>query len=120
MPDFDATAEGAKAYFRGYFGLVPSYIEVMAETAPRGLEGYFLMREASLAENPLPSKLVELLLVAVNAAEYQARFVGIHATAARKQGASQAEVAEACICALPVAGVASWLPAADGIAPPES
>ena len=60
-------------------------------------------------------KWVELLLVTINAAEFQSRFVGVHAGGARRAGASEAEIVEACVCAIPIAGVAAWLPAADGI-----
>ena len=79
------------------------------------LEGYVLMREFSLAENLLDAKSVELLLCTVNAAEFSARFVNVHANGARKAGASEAEIVESVLCAIPVAGVASWLPGADGI-----
>ena len=87
----------------------------MADDAPRALEGYVLMREFSLAENLLDAKSVELLLCTVNAAEFSARFVNVHANGARKAGASEAEIVESVLCAIPVAGVASWLPGADGI-----
>jgi alkylhydroperoxidase/carboxymuconolactone decarboxylase family protein YurZ len=73
------------------------------------------MRQWSLAENKLASKHVELLLCTVNAAEFSSRFVNVHATGARKAGATEAEIVEAVLCAIPVAGVASWLPGADGI-----
>ena len=42
---FEASAEAACDYFQSYFGFVPPYIELMAEQAPKALEGYFLMRE---------------------------------------------------------------------------
>jgi alkylhydroperoxidase/carboxymuconolactone decarboxylase family protein YurZ len=113
---YDATAQGACDYFERYFGSVPSYIELMAALAPRALEGYFLMREWALAENLLEPKYVELMLCTVNAAEFSARFVDVHAGGARRSGASEAEIVEAVICAIPIAGVASWLPGADGIA----
>jgi alkylhydroperoxidase/carboxymuconolactone decarboxylase family protein YurZ len=113
---FVATADDAVAYFERYFDFVPDYVDIMAKRAPRGLEGYYLMREAALEENPLPWKHVELLLITVNAAEFSSRFVGVHAGGARKAGASENEIVEAAVCAIPVAGVASWLPAADGIA----
>lgn len=116
-PSFEASATGAVDYFQQYFGFVPDYVELMAERTPRALEGYFLMREWALAENPLDAKLVELLLCTVNAAEFESRFVGIHAGGARRAGATEEEVAEAVVCAIPVAGVASWLPGADGIKP---
>jgi alkylhydroperoxidase/carboxymuconolactone decarboxylase family protein YurZ len=113
----DAAVEDAENYFIEYFGKVPHYIETMAKRAPRALEGYFLMREASLEQNPLPWKHVELLLMTVNAAELSQWFVGIHAHGARKAGATEEEIVEAIVCAIPVAGVAAWLPGAEGIAP---
>jgi alkylhydroperoxidase/carboxymuconolactone decarboxylase family protein YurZ len=119
-PSFDASAQKAKDYFVSYFGFVPSYIELMADEAPRALEGYFLMREWALSENLLESKYVELLLCTVNAAEFSSRFVGIHAVGARKAGASEAEIVEAVVCAIPISGVASWLPGADGVRPPQT
>ena len=116
---FDAFALAyfsAVFYFSpGYFGFVPTYVQLMAEEAPRALEGYVLMREFSLAENLLDAKHVELLLCTVNAAEFSSRFVNVHANGARNAGASEAEIVESVICALPVSGVASWLPGADGI-----
>lgn len=116
QPRFDASAETAVEYFQRYFGFVPPYIELMAELAPRALEGYFLMREYALAENLLAPKYVELLLCTVNAAEFSSRFVDVHAGGARRAGATEAEIVEAVVCAIPVAGVASWLPGADGVA----
>lgn len=112
---FDADVPGAYAYFRRYFGFVPDYVELLGERAPEGLEGYFLMREASLGETPLPPRDVELLLCAVNAAEYQPRFVAIHARGARRAGATEEQLVEAVLTAVPFAGVASWLPAAQGV-----
>lgn len=113
----DASVDDALGYFTRYFGSVPHYIETMAERAPRALEGYFLMREASLEQNPLPWKHVELLLMTVNAAELQQWFVSIHALGARNAGATEEEIVESIVCAIPVSGVASWLPGAEGIAP---
>lgn len=112
---FAIDRQGALDYFQDYFGFVPPYIEVMAEDAPRALEGYVLMREWSLAENPLGAKWVELMLCTMNAAEFSSRFVNVHATGARNAGASEAEIIESVVCAIPVSGVAAWLPGADGV-----
>lgn len=108
-------APDPREYFAGYFGSVPDYIELMAEHAPRALEGYVLMRRWSLARNLLPPLEVELLLCAVNAAELCERFVAVHAGGARRAGASESQLVEAVLCAIPVSGVASWLPGAGGI-----
>lgn len=115
IPDFSLDRKAALDYFESYFGFVPDYIEVMANDAPRALEGYVLMRQWSLAENMLDAKHVELLLCTINASEFSSRFVNVHANGARNAGASEAEITEAVVCAIPVSGVASWLPGADGI-----
>lgn len=113
--EFGADVAGAYDYFTEYFGFVPDYVQLLGERAGPALEGYFLMREAALGETPLPRRDMELLLCAVNAAEYQARFVMIHARGARRAGATEEQLVEAALTALPFAGVASWLPAAQGI-----
>lgn len=116
IPALDGvTVDTAVDYFAQYFGAPPDYIDLMARLLPRGLEGYYLMREAALTETGLGRKETELLLCSVNAAEYEPRFIAIHAGGARRAGASDAELAEAALCALPFAGVASWLPAAQGL-----
>ncbi len=112
----DLSVQDAFDYFTDYFSFVPSYIELMADHAPRALEGYVLMRQYALGENLLEPKLVELLLCTVNAAEFSSRFVDVHAGGARRAGATEAEIVESVVCAIPVAGVASWLPGSDGIA----
>jgi alkylhydroperoxidase/carboxymuconolactone decarboxylase family protein YurZ len=99
---YDADVQGAYRYFEQYFGFVPDYVELLGQHAGQALEGYFLMREAALGETPL-------------AAEYESRFVGIHARGARRAGATEKQLVEAALTALPFAGVASWLPAAQGI-----
>ena len=115
IPEFKLDRQAALDYFESYFGFVPDYVEVMADNAPRALEGYVLMRQWSLAENMLDAKHVELLLCTINAAEFSSRFVNVHANGARNAGASEAEITEAVVCAIPISGVASWLPGADGI-----
>ncbi len=114
-PEFELDRQAALDYFESYFGFVPNYVELMADEASRALEGYVLMRQWSLAENTLDAKHVELLLCTVNAAEFSSRFVNVHANGARNAGASEAEIVESVVCAIPVSGVASWLPGADGI-----
>ncbi|MGQ0631195.1 MAG: carboxymuconolactone decarboxylase family protein [Sporichthyaceae bacterium] len=111
----EASVAATYDYFTSYFGFVPDYVELLGERAPKAAEGYFLMRDAALTGTRLDKQVMELLLCAVNAAEYQARFVMIHARGALNAGATEQALVEACLVALPFAGVASWLPAAQGI-----
>jgi alkylhydroperoxidase/carboxymuconolactone decarboxylase family protein YurZ len=114
-----ATAPGvdeARAYFEGYFGTIPDRVELMAQQAPEVFTGYSQLHFAALRDGALERKVVELLLCAVNAAEYQSAFVEIHAGAARAAGASEAELVEAIVTVIPVAGVAAWAAAAGALA----
>ena len=114
-PEFGIDRQACLDYFKDYFGFVPDYVELMADEAPRALEGYVLMREWSLAENVLDAQHAELMLCTINAAEFSSRFVNVHANGARRAGCSEAQITESVVCAIPVAGVAAWLPGADGI-----
>lgn len=114
-PPAEASVQATYDYFTSYFGFVPDYVELLGERVPKAAEGYFLMRDAALTGTRLDKQVMELLLCAVNAAEYQARFVMIHARGALKAGATEEALVESCLVALPFAGVASWLPAAQGI-----
>lgn len=112
-----ATPESALDYFTAQFGgQVPPRVRLLLELAPDAFEGYQLLHEAALARNPLGRKLGELLLSAINAGEYQAAFVEVHMAGARRAGAGEAELVEAALCAVPLAGIAAWPPAAEGIA----
>lgn len=116
-PSFDVSVASARDYFQRALGSVPPYVEALASASPRTLEGYFLMREAALSENPLPTKLVELFYIPVNAVDLQPRLVGLHAASARQAGATEAEIVEAAVCAIPIAGLPCWVIAAEAIVP---
>jgi alkylhydroperoxidase/carboxymuconolactone decarboxylase family protein YurZ len=105
------------AYFRGYFGgELPERVALLAEKAPAVFEGYGLLHGTALREGALEPKHAELLLCAVNAAEYQSAFVEIHARAAREAGATEAELVEAIVAMIPVAGVAARAASAGALA----
>jgi len=114
-PAIAVDGAAARAYFERALGHVPGYVELLASDAPRALEGYVLMREWSLGENALPAKLVELMLCTVNAADAAPRFLALHASSARRAGASEAEIVEAVLCAVPIAGMPAWLGSAEAI-----
>ena len=104
--------EAAFAYFREYFGDVPERVALLADRSPAAFEGYTLMHQGALRQSALPPVLVELVLCAVNAAEFQSDFVAVHAAAARRAGASEDEILGAVLAAIPVSGVAVWATAA--------
>jgi uncharacterized protein (TIGR02246 family) len=110
-------AEGAQSYFRSHFGgEVPGRVALLADRSPSAFAGYALLHRGVLREGALEPKLAELLLCAVNAAEYQSAFVEIHARSARAAGATDEELVDAVVAVIPVAGVAAWASAAAAVA----
>jgi alkylhydroperoxidase/carboxymuconolactone decarboxylase family protein YurZ len=104
-----------RSYFTEVFGAVPDRVALLMDHCFPAMAAYHLMRQAGLEDSVLPAHHLELVLVVLNAAEYQPLFVEVHARGARQKGASEAELVEACACAIPIAGVAAWLPASQGI-----
>ncbi len=116
-PEFtgDVSVDGIIEYYRGVFGDVPPNIALGTENAPKAIEGYYLMRQAALEESPLEPRLADVVLCAVNAAEYRDDYVEVHARFALRGGATAAQLSEAVACSIPVAGVAAWLSGATGV-----
>jgi len=113
--DTDPDEAAIRTYFTEVFGAVPDRVALLMDHCFPAMAAYHLMRQAGLEDSVLPAHHLELVLVALNAAEYQPLFVEVHARGARQKGATEAELVEACVCAIPVAGVAAWLPASQGI-----
>jgi 4-carboxymuconolactone decarboxylase len=111
----DPTSDSIREYFTGVFGSVPERVALLLDTCPAGMRAYHLLRQAGLDDSVLPAHYMELVLVVVNAADYQPMFVEVHARGAFAKGATEEQLVEACVCAIPHAGVAAWLPASIGI-----
>jgi 4-carboxymuconolactone decarboxylase len=100
----------AEANFRTYFGTVPQALATLMALVPRGADGYYLMRKGTIECNRLDRKLSELMLITVLAADYSP-MAATHIKAARSVGATEQEMAEAILCAVPSAGIAAWMSA---------
>jgi alkylhydroperoxidase/carboxymuconolactone decarboxylase family protein YurZ len=105
-----AEAGEAEANFKAYFGTVPPALATLLRLAPRGADGYFLMRRGTIDCNQLDRKSAELMLIAVLASDYSP-MAATHIRAARAVGATDEEMAEAILCAVPSAGIAAWMAA---------
>jgi len=97
--------------FRQYFGTVPVALAKLLELSPTGADAYYLMRKGTIECNTLEKKYAELLLVTVLASDYSP-MIATHIRAARAVGATDQELAEAILCAVPAAGIAAWIGAA--------
>lgn len=98
----------AEANFREYFGTIPPPLAQLMRLSPRAADAYYLMRRGSIDANPLSPKHGELLLLTILAAGYSP-MAARHVDGARRAGASDAEIAEATLCAIPAAGIAAWM-----------
>lgn len=109
-PEADRTVEPgeAEANFRAYFGTVPPSLGKLVELLPAGADAYYLMREGTLSGTALGKANSELLLVAVLSADYS-EWTNVHMDGARRAGASETALAEAVVCAVPVAGLSAWV-----------
>jgi 4-carboxymuconolactone decarboxylase len=90
----------------------PPSIALLAEHAPDVLVGYQRLRSGVHDEGTLEPRLVELLLFAIAAADYLPGHAAVHGAKAVEAGAGELELVEAGLCAIPAAGMASWLFAA--------
>jgi 4-carboxymuconolactone decarboxylase len=113
-----ASAGEAEANFKAYFGTIPPPLAQLLRLVPAAADAYYLMRRGSIDANPLSPKHGELLLLAILAASYSPMAV-THVRGARMAGASDEEIAEAVLCAVPSAGIAAWMAVGAMLAPPE-
>jgi len=98
----------AEANFRSYFGTIPAPLAQLMRLVPAAADAYYLMRRGSIDANPLSPKHGELLLLAILAAGYSP-MAATHVRGARLAGATDEEIAEAVLCAIPAAGIAAWM-----------
>lgn len=104
-----SVADGeVKDNFVKYFGEVPPSLAKLIDLSPIGAEAYYLMREGTLSGTALSPSNAELLLVTVLAADYS-DWAKVHMEGARRAGASEGQIAEAVLCAVPVAGLSAWV-----------
>ena len=96
---------------------LPPRLAVLADRSSTVFEGYFRMHHGVLRARPESSKLAELVLCSLNAADLRGDFVAIHAGAARRAGATDEELLEAFVCAMAVGGVGAWAVAAGALLP---
>lgn len=107
----------AERNFLSYFGTMPPSLGKLLELMPTGGDAYYLMREGTINGTPLGPKHSELLLVTVLAADYSP-LASVHMRGARKVGASEAEIAEAVLCAVPTSGLSAWVTGAGAMDTP--
>ena len=108
LPASQPTPGEAEANFMKYFGTIPAPLAQLIRLVPAAADAYYLMRRGSIDANPISPKEGELLLLTILAAGYSS-MAATHVRGARMAGASDQEIAEAVLCAVPSAGIAAWM-----------
>jgi 4-carboxymuconolactone decarboxylase len=118
-PPAAASEQDPVDYFLDYnaAGALPPRLAVLADRSSAVFEGYFRMHHGVLRSRTESSKLAELVLCSLNAADLRGDFVAIHASGARRAGATDDELLEAFVCAMAVGGVGAWAVAAGALLP---
>ena len=98
----------AEQNFLSYFGSMPPSLGKLLALVPTGADAYYLLREGTINGTPLGPKHSELMLVTVLVADYSP-WASVHMQGARKAGASEAEIAEAVLCAVATSGLSAWV-----------
>ena len=99
----------AEEYFAPGGGALPPPMALLAEHAPEILVAYRGLRAGVYEDGTLGPRLVELGLFAISAADFEGGHAAVHAGKAVDAGAGTAELIEAGLCAIPAAGMGSWL-----------
>lgn len=108
LTEIEVGADEARDNFLAYFGSMPVSLGKLVDYLPVGADAYYLMREGTLATTPIGKKHAELLLVAVIASDYHP-LAAVHARGALTAGATETELYEAILCAVPVSGLSAWV-----------
>lgn len=108
------TATEARDNFLAYFGTMPPSLCKLVDHLPVAADAYYLMRQGTLGATAIGTKYAELLLVAVIAADYSP-LVAVHSKGAITAGASEIELYEAILCAVPTSGLSAWVAASNAI-----
>jgi alkylhydroperoxidase/carboxymuconolactone decarboxylase family protein YurZ len=110
------TLDQAKDYFLAHFGgELPARQQLFSEALPEAFVGYSMMHRTAINESSLPARYAEMVLCTAMSATYQFSLLPVHVSGARKHGASDAELAESVLCAVPASGVTAWVGGAGAI-----
>lgn len=72
-------------------------LKTMDSLAPEGMQAFWALEKAALADGAIPAKYKELMAVAVALTTQCPYCIEIHSNNARKAGATEAEIVEAAL-----------------------
>ncbi|WP_158599087.1 carboxymuconolactone decarboxylase family protein [Planococcus salinus] len=108
-PQEKTEPQEAVAYFKQENnGLLPEWARIMNDYSPVSLARYAALRQSELTDAAVSRKLKELVLVGINLAERYDKGVQLHINGARKEGATEQEIAEVGLISVLTAGIPAW------------
>lgn len=96
-------------------GVLPDWVHLMNEFSPDSLARYAAIRQNELRDLVVSRKMKELVLMGINLAERYEKGVKLHSDGARKEGASEQEIAEVGLICILTAGIPAWFHASDNL-----
>jgi alkylhydroperoxidase/carboxymuconolactone decarboxylase family protein YurZ len=100
--------DAAEAYLSARTGSLPAYALPLRDMALEAFVGYARLLQTTWEQPELSPREVQLILVCINAATIRPDFAAHHSRLARAAGATDEEIIEAGICAIPCGGVTAW------------
>lgn len=107
------TVEECDDYYVNETGKVPLWVQLLKKANSQALIQYSNLRTAVLSDHVVSRKLKEFILIGINVAERYKEGVKIHVNGAKKQGATDQEIAEVSLVALLTAGIPAWFEGSD-------
>lgn len=89
--------------------VIPKWVMLMEKYSAESLIHYASLRKNELRNSAVSRKLKELVLIAINLAERYEFGVKLHITGAKKEGATDEEIAEVALLCVLASGIPAWL-----------
>ncbi|MEI3614403.1 carboxymuconolactone decarboxylase family protein [Pseudogracilibacillus sp. SO30301A] len=94
-------------------GKVPGWVNIMQKYSPNSLVNYASLRRDELCDAIVSRKIKELVLVGINLAERYELGVKLHINGAKREGATDEEIAEVAMLCIVTAGIPAWIGVSD-------
>ena len=103
----DSKVEEILESYKKQRGVVPAYVEMLAELKPEVLKDYYTMRKKIFEEGIIPRKYKELILMAICFGRLYPGGEG-HMKAAVEFGATKEEIFEVLLLTIPGSGIPAF------------
>lgn len=111
--EIDSLEKAIKYFENDNNGILPEWVLKMQEYSPKSLIYYASLRQNELCDSTVSRKLKELVLVGINLSERYELGVKLHVKGAKKEGATNEEIAEVGLLCMLDSGIPAWFEISD-------